>query len=149
MKTPRQILLEEFNGADARLADIQKAVLQSTLLCPAQVSARPAQPKLNFVQWLAQTPHLFWTEVILPARRVWAGFAVVWAAILIINASEQSGQPKMAKNSAATENAILVWREQRNILAEFSQPVAPEPADRVRPSAPQPRSETQSRCIVV
>lgn len=152
MNTPRQVLLEEFGGADARLADIQKTVLQSALSAPAQTAPPPARAKFNVFVWLAQTPQLFWTEVVVPARRVWIGYAVVWTAILLINAGEQAGRPKMAENSAATENAILAWREQRNILAEFSkpyQPMPPEPADRPRSGPPQPRSDSEPRCAIV
>ena len=149
MKTSRQILLEEFGAADAKLAAIQQSVLKSAFSQRAPQARERVRTPFHFRRWLGETAHLFWTEVILVARPVWAGYAVIWAVIIAVNMAEQSGEPRMAKTSPATESQIIAWREQRNILAEFSMPAPSEPADRVRPAAPQPRSEAQQRWTIV
>lgn len=109
------------------LAQAQKAA--------ATPAARPEAP-VTLRNWLAS---LLW-----PCPQAWAGLATIWAVILGLNFLGNPGGPSesMARNQSAPPAKIwLAWQEQRALLAQFTEPARPEPAERPKPFVPLPRSE--------
>lgn len=73
MKTPREILLQRHQAADAKLNQIRREVI-----------AQLEKPPVARAEWLPLCALLkLWRELIWPARRIWAGLATTWVFILI------------------------------------------------------------------
>ena len=64
----------------------------------------------------------------LPCRRIWAGVAAVWLVILALHLAT-GAPPKMAAGqmAASGQDVLMTLREQKEILAELTAPVAPSP----------------------
>lgn len=88
---------------------------------------------------------LLWRELIWPVRLIWAGLAVAWVFIAIVNHNLSEGRPvAMARDPKPAADMFLAWREQEWVLAELvgqSEATVVEPP---KQSAPQPRSERSS-----
>ena len=132
MKTPRQILHEQHQSADARLKQIQADVIAQTL------GSRPDNVRERDRRSLVE---LLWNELVLPARRIWFGYAFAWVMILTawVVTADHSGI-REAKGGNPNE-AVVRWREQQTILAELMKPSAREPIDRPKSRPVSPRSE--------
>lgn len=133
MKTPREILVERHQAANAKLDQIRRAAV-------AELTPRAArEPELPFVFKL-------WRELIWPCRRTWTGLAVAWLAIVAFNLS-QSGhsQTVTAKSTKPPGEMRLALQEQRRVLEElFGPPPSPSPAEPPRRPNNQPRSECRA-----
>jgi hypothetical protein len=78
-----------------------------------------------------------WRELILPCRGIWTGLAAVWAIILVLNLPGGQRPAPMARNTSPPDHIMLaVLREQREMLTQFLEPLAPSPADRPKNTAP-------------
>ncbi len=82
-----------------------------------------------------------WQQLIWPSRRIWAGLAAVWVAILIANFSMHEHSPGVAMKSSPTQEMIVAWRQQERLLAELMGPNETQAARPPKPLSPQPRSE--------
>jgi hypothetical protein len=83
---------------------------------------------------------VLWRELIFPCRRIWAGLAAVWMVILVLNMPGGEKHAELATISSPPDKQVLaVLREQREILAQFIEPMMPSPA--IRPKTPGPRGE--------
>ena len=85
---------------------------------------------------------VLWSELIWPVRRVWAGLAIAWVFIVIVNHNLSEGRPvAMAKDARPAADMFLAWREQELVLAELVGKAEPTIAEPPKQSMPQPRSE--------
>jgi hypothetical protein len=140
MKTPREVLFRRHDTADAKLDALRREVV-------AQLPSTPAARRAPFPFHLALT---VWRELILPARRIWAGLAAAWVLLLVAN-TQISDAPRAA--AAAQNNApVELWQkyqEEKQLLAELSGTVEAQVAPPPVPFAPRPRSERLPRWKVV
>jgi len=85
-----------------------------------------------------------WLELIWPARRIWAGLAAVWLALVLFNFSQAGGRDALtAKSTVPAAEVRRALQERQVLLTELlGQPPAAAPAEPPRRSPPhQPRSE--------
>jgi hypothetical protein len=139
MKTPREVLLQRHQAADAKLDQIRSAVV-------AQI--RPTPPPRS--EWLpVRALFTGWRELIWPARRIWTGLATAWLFILIANASVSgAGHQNSARTVGRSTDPWLTISEQNQLLAELvgaTSPKAVEP--RIR-SSPRPRSDVARKSLM-
>lgn len=142
MKTPREILLEQNHHHDSRLEDIQRDIIATSLEHHAK-HFRLRQPSgaLGLIVQRA------WSDLILPARRIWLGYAFIWMAIVafyLVTADHTTTQ--IAKTSNPSE-AVANWKEQQTILAELSKPISHDPVERPKEKPMRPRSEARTIAI--
>jgi hypothetical protein len=139
MKTPRKILLEKHQAANAGLDAIRKQVLA------AECRSEPQNPRLKTSRAMIIPLRVvlkLWGELIAPARRLWAGFAVVWLVIVVVNLAESDrSQPAEARAKPLSAGTMMALKEQQKILAELVGTTEPRGADKPKPAPPQPRSQ--------
>jgi hypothetical protein len=136
MKTPREILLRSHDDADAKLDALRRATV-------AQLNSPPAPRRESRPRYFALT---IWQELILPARRIWAGLAATWILLLIVN-TQISTNPRAtasAQNNAPTE-LWQKYQEEKQLLTELAGMAESKIVTPAMPFAPRPRSERQSR----
>ncbi len=86
---------------------------------------------------------LFW-----PFRRIWAGFAMVWLAILAFNISMREPAPSLAvKASRPPIDMVRAYLEGEGFVAEWTKPDHRRVAEPPKPRLPPPRSERRSPII--
>jgi hypothetical protein len=129
------------------LDSIRQSVV--TTECQSEVrNSRSETRSFGTLPWQAVLK--LWQELILPARRIWAGFAFIWLVIAAINLAQFSGSPNMeAKSKPVSTETLLAWREQERILADLSGWTDSRDADKPRSFSPKPRSEWEGRWCVV
>lgn len=139
MKTPRQILFDEYSPADARLERIQARVMALGLAGPPAT----ARKKLRFAA------ALLWAELFLPARRIWTGFGVAWLAIVAVNIGAADSSPKTAGAKPPTSAMMMAWKEQQRMAVDLANPLETQPAEPAKaPERPAPRSQRQSTLAI-
>src|ERR1035438_7714486 len=77
MKTPRELILERHQSAEAKLKAIRAEDLAACTRSAAQPS-RQRPPAVDF----ATAAVRFWQETFWPWRRAWIGMAAIWVFIL-------------------------------------------------------------------
>jgi hypothetical protein len=144
MKTPREFILERHRSADEKLQSIRPDELAALAAASSVQAATADRPRFSLV--LAATT--FWRESIRPWRRVWAGLAAIWIAILAlqISSTEHPGTSAKFAASSATQ-ALAAWQERNRLLAQFLGPDAPRLV--LKPALPGPRSELRQEYLVV
>lgn len=132
MKTPREILFERHRKAAPQLDQLRTDVLAALSTATPHEQDEPV---------LRAIFRKFWSEVIWPSRRAWAGMAALWLVICAINFQMRSGSTAVAK--VPVGEFAKVVKEQRQVLAELVQtrPPVENVALPVTPSTPRPRSE--------
>src|SRR5689334_359072 len=111
MKTPREILMERHRAINPKLDSIRHEIINSKF------------SRENFLTTI-------WRELIFPSRRIWAGLAIAWILIAMVNISfREQPQASVAKISPTPE-MILAFRQEKKLLNELigqneSQPVEP------------------------
>jgi anti-sigma factor RsiW len=101
------------------------------------------------ISWKTFAPlfvmRVVWNELIWPVRRIWAGLAVAWVFIAIVNHNLSDGRPvAMAKDAKPAADMFLAWREQEWVLAQLMGKAEPTVIEPPKQSAPQPRSERRT-----
>ncbi len=133
MKTPRELLFARHSQAEPKLDQLRLKAL-------AAIESKPevaARNHLSFGQVLTQA----WLELVWPSRRIWAGLAAIWLAVLAANLQMKSASTlSPGAGSAPTGLWVQAIAEQRRWLAELLPP-APAPPVQTRPPAARPRSE--------
>jgi len=132
MKTPRDILLERHQAAQSKLDAIRSQVVTQ-----CRTERRGAEPGFKLVAF----PLLLWRELISPSRRTWAGIAVAWVVILVVNFSlRDPAQPGSTIKVSAP--AMMSFQEQQKLLNELlADRSVPMDTDRPKTFSPRPRSE--------
>ena len=122
MKTPRQLLLDRHQTAQARLDEVRRAALSEMLGREGNPAARRTG-----TQW--------WLAWLVPGRAGWATLGAAWVLIALLRFAGPSESGHAPAVVAASAEA---WMAQRRLMAELMDAPAPprEPAP-----APRPRSE--------
>ena len=128
MKTPRELILERHQAAEAKLETIRAEDLAKYARASAAQPSVRVQPSFS----LAAAARQFWQESIWPWRRIWLGMATVWLVLLTLNLATNE-RPKMARHKTPPPSPELMaaLREQRRLMLN-SNP-APPP---VHPKSP-------------
>ncbi|MDB6023974.1 MAG: hypothetical protein JWM68_197 [Verrucomicrobiales bacterium] len=135
MKTPRDILFERHRHATPKLDDIrQKAIAALPTLQNAD-ARHPVQNEKRIIWTMLRN---VWEELIWPSRRAWSGMAALW--LLVLAANLQMKATSRTNSSAPAREVAQAVEEQRRMLAELVQPLAPTPMQAPRPNT-RPRSE--------
>jgi hypothetical protein len=146
MKTPRQMLFDRHRPADRELERIQTRVLARGLPVPDQTALAQADGSEGHQAILFYRK--LWFEVILPARRIWAGFAAVWLVMAAINLSQADHTSARMRSKPAPASVMIAWQEEQKLMAELFNPPPLRAVDRPQPNAPRPRSERPSVWVV-
>ena len=136
MKTPKEILLERRRSIEPKLDSIRESVLSTECRHEKPIAEPETALPLRAVLKL-------WRELIWPARRVWAGFALVWLIIVTLNLTDSAPpqQRSVATSKPASGGMPAIWQEQRKVLAELTGSMEPVDMDKPKVTAPKPRSQ--------
>ena len=138
MKTLREVLFERHRAAEPRLNSVRHEVLEQLN------NKETKQQSAGLNSLLLRCCHAFWNELILPARRIWVGFACAWIVIALVNlAGSTDSTGLQAKRSSPPINMALAWQQQQKFLAELNNP-EPAPARNSKHTPPKPRSDCLS-----
>lgn len=136
MKTPREVLFQRHQTADARLDEARREVVAQ--LQPQTKAHREALPLYILLK--------IWSELIWPARRIWAGLAASWVLLLIANTNLTSDQPTTATATNSTPADLRQkYQEEKQLLAELSGSLEPRMIAPPMPFAPRPRSDARNK----
>ena len=134
MKTPREIILERHQSAEAKLKVIRAEDLAACARSAVETSDE-RQPTLS----LSAIAGTIWRETLWPWRRVWAGVAASWLVILGIGlAGGDSSNLTHAKATRPNAEVMAVLQQQEQLLTQLLGVEAPRPA--VWPRVPGPHS---------
>lgn len=146
MKTPREVLLHRHAAAGPMLDAIRREAVEE-VNCP---ETKEQSSRTSFVSLFLCCFHKLWGELVWPVRRVWAGLAVTWLVLALINT--QLREPKVTTNAvvaSAPSQGGITLAEQRRWLAELipggDAPISGPP----RRFVPRPRSEVLFQTITV
>jgi hypothetical protein len=147
MKTPREILLERHQQANPKLDAIRKAIWAAE----CQPETRSLKTEIRSANALPlKIVFIVWRELIWPARRIWAGLAATWVLILLVNLDLMAGMARMtAASSPRSSDFIMALREQKQMIAELTEPPTPNLAEPPKPFIPQPRSERHGELFAI
>jgi hypothetical protein len=75
--------------------------------------------------------------------RAWAGLAVIWVVILVLNFSAREPEPNAIATQGAPSLAEMrhAWKQKEQLMAELGVLPEPAPADKPKTARPNPRSE--------
>jgi hypothetical protein len=142
MKTPRDILLRRHASANEKLDAVRRDAVQAA----ADMTRR--QPSVRGFNVAAAIWPVFAApcrELLWRPRRVWAGFAAVWLALVAVNLATSDHSPAAARANGKLPPAgfFFGWEQQEKLMADVMLQAPPPQADRPRPTPPRPRSERQ------
>ncbi len=134
MKTPREILLQRHQTANAKLDQIRRVAV-------AGLTERPAAREQSLPIAIALK---LWRELVLPARVTWAGIAALWLVIGAINLTQADQTTTSASVSSASPQELrAAWERHRELLLELA--LLPTADAAIPPKLNrQPRSDRQS-----
>jgi hypothetical protein len=131
MKTPREVILERYQSAEARLAEIRKEDLAAR--------ARQSRSDSNAESGGAFLVLRFWRESLRPFRRVWLGLATVWIVIAAVKFSTPEVRSARYAVPQPNQAVLAALHDQRRLMEQLLEPAPPAPP----PKPPGPRSERQ------
>jgi hypothetical protein len=137
MKTPRELILERHQPAEAKL----KAICAEDLAaCTRSVAPASQQPPPGFD--LSSAVVRFWQEALWPWRRAWIGMAAIWVFILAFGLSAGETRRTAASKPPRPDPEVLaVLQQQEQLLTQLLGSEAPPHAS--RPRTPGPRSAAE------
>jgi hypothetical protein len=120
MKTPREILFERHEAAEAKLDRIRRRVVASLSASPEVGLERPC-PLL----WLER----LWQELVLPCRAAWLSVGAAWVLILVLHLAN-AGMPTPPHRVATRPTGALraQLKQQWLLRTELLGDSAPESA---------------------
>jgi len=141
MKTPREILLKHHAPANEKL----DAMREETVRVAADVNRRSIpNRKVTFAAAVSRMVTTPFRELILPARRIWAGFAVAWLVIVTAHLADNDRAARAEAGLRPAPAAMLMaWERQQKLMAELIGQTETQEADRPKPARPQPRTQRQ------
>ena len=146
MKSPREILLERHQSAALKLDAIRQSAVAA--VCDRRPAVDDADKRRSQTA-ATMIWHVFWRELILPSRRIWAGLAAVWILLLVTNVSLRDRSPGAAMMSASGPEMILSFRQQERLVNELIGPDETRVAEPVKTLLPQPSSERRFDFLTV
>ena len=116
MKTPREVILERYQSAETRLAEIRKEDLAAR--------ARQSRSDSNAESGGAFLVLRFWRESLRPFRRVWLGLATVWIVIAAVKFSTpEVRSARYAVPQPQPNQAVLsALHDQRRLMDQLLEP---------------------------
>jgi hypothetical protein len=147
MKTPREFLLRRHAPANEKLDAIREEAVRAA----ADVNRRSAPNReATFAAAVSRMVTTPFREIILPARRIWAGFAVAW---LVIVAAHLADTERTARTEAGLRPApagmLMAWERQQKLMAELIGQTETQEGDRPKPARPQPRTQRQPEWSII
>ena len=140
MKTPREILLAQHRAAGPKLDAIRRAVMADKL---NHQDTKAQSWVAVFVSWCLRGSNVFWSELILPSRRTWAGLAAAWLLIVAVNVSQREPATAGKFSSASSAPTMMSFREQQRWMNElFADRTVATDAEPPKTFSPKPRTET-------
>jgi hypothetical protein len=137
MKTPRELILERHQSAEARLKTIRADDLAAYARSAAQAS--PGRPPAFDFRAVAVR---FWREALWPWRRAWIGIAAIWVFILAFSlATGETPRTASTKPLRNDPQVLAALQEQKQLLTQLLGSGAPPLAMRLR--TPGPRSAAE------
>ena len=132
MKTLREIILAQHQAASPILDQARRHAIATELKRPRQLSLGALVAEFASSGW----QELFWCW-----RKIWLGFALVWAALFLLNLN-LDGVPRTqrAQYVRPSPEVIALLREQHELLSEIIGQGEVESAEPPRRTTP-PRSE--------
>ena len=129
-------------------AKIERSVVAASASAPRpQASPRLSQPAVWHVLLTALGEQLQdgWRR----ASKAWAGLAVVWVAILVLNfAAREPAAPLVAGERLPPASEVrFAVRQKQLLMADLATLSEPAPADKVKPVPPSPRSERRNETL--
>ena len=135
MKTPREILLERHQNATPKLDTIRRKVMNATA---DMIGRKQSAREFTF----AETIMLPLRQLLWPHPKAWAGLAVVWIFIFVLNFSMRDKTPVVAEKVAPPSPEVVAeLRQQQRLFAELIGSTETRVADRQKLFLPRPRSE--------
>jgi hypothetical protein len=137
MKTPREVILERHQSAEAKLKDIRAENLAA---CARSAVEPSVQRRPSFD--LSAAAARFCQEALWPWRQVWIGVAASWLVILAVSlATGEMPAFVAAKPARLTPEVLAALRQQQQLLTQLLGTETPPPV--ARPRLPGPRSEAE------
>ena len=97
MKTPRELILERHQSAEAKLKAIRAEDLAACARSARQRRAVNAQPTF---EPCGHRRDRLWQEALWPWRRVWIGVAAIWLVILALEPGHRRHAPNRLRQTA-------------------------------------------------
>jgi hypothetical protein len=141
MKRPREILLNRHAPANEKL----DAIRQKTVPLAADVIRRTAPDReFTFAATIFHALTIPFRKLIWPARRIWAGFAFVWLAIVAVNLAD-SDRAEIAgrKWNPMPSGTLMAWEQEQKLFGDLLGPTEAYEARKPESLPPKPRSERQ------
>ena len=135
MKTPREIILERHQSAEAKL----KAIRAEELAACARSAAAETRFEPQATLSLGAIAGQIWQEMFWPWRRVWAGVVAAWVIILGLGiAAGDTPRRASARPPRPNPEVLAVLHQQEQLLSQL---LGTERPPRIaHPRAPGPRS---------
>jgi len=133
MKTPREVILERHQSAEAKLAGIREEDLAAAVR-----QSRSGSSDESDGVFLALR---FWQEALWPYRRVWLGLAAVWILIAAVKFSTTETRTAHYTAQRPNQAVLTALHDQRRLMDQLLEPAAPALA--APPKRPGPRSEVK------
>lgn len=136
MKTPRTVILERHQSAEAKLSAIRAEDLAAYTL-----KARENGPPRRAFD-LATTAARFWQETFWPWRRAWLGMAAIWLVILGVSLASGESPRLVSKPPPRPDPGVeAVLRGQKQLLVQLLGPGASPLVTHLRASGPRSAAE--------
>jgi hypothetical protein len=136
MKTPRKILLERHQAAMPKLDALRREVVAGL----NHEDTKAQSWAFHLVSSCLGGFNKLWRELVFPSRRIWAGLAMAWLLIFVVNFSLRDHSPAAALKSASPE-IFMSFRQQERLLAELTGPDDWRIAEPPKKFSPKPRTE--------
>jgi hypothetical protein len=137
VKTPRELILERHQSAEAKLKAIRAEDLAS---CTRSATEGSLQRPPAFD--LAAAAVKFWQEALWPWRRAWIGMAAIWLVILAFSlVTGKAPRTASTKPPRPDPQVLAVLQEQKRLLTQLLGPGAPPLVSHLR--TPVPRSAAE------
>jgi len=103
---------------------------------PGHANERWLQPIVTMI-WYA-----LWRELIFPCRQVWAGLAVVWLLLVVVNVSQRDAVSSVTGKPVHSPMVMMSWQVQQRWMNDLLADRTPAPeTDRPRNIAPKPHTQ--------
>ena|ERR1035441_3377993 len=115
MKTPRELILERHQSAEAKL----KAIRAEDLAACTRSAGQVTRERL-FAFDLMSAVRRIWQETFWPWRRAWIGMAAIWVCILGFSMGIRE-TPRIASTKPPQPDAVAValLQEQKQLLSQL------------------------------
>ena len=137
MKTPRELILQRHQSAEAKLKAIRAEDL-ATCVRSATQSSRQRPSAFG----LSTAVVRFWHETFWPWRRAWIGMAAIWVFILAVSlATGEVPRTASTKPPRPDPEVLAVLQEQKQLLTQLLGSGAPPLGSHLQNPGPRSAAE--------